>query len=131
MENNLTCTSREAAIAALETIAGILPGGTHRDTLIAVKTWIEEETRPALSAEKSEELQKIVEETFKKSEGEQKGWEWYERGSEVVNGKLVPTEPEDGAELDCRYNAQTKRWEPASTPPIIQKKTDHGNVDEG
>jgi hypothetical protein len=123
----LTCTSREAAIAALETLASTMPMGTQRDTLIAVSKWIDENKPPSLS----DEDRKNIAAFLKRTEGEQKGWEWYERGSEVVNGELVPTEPEDGAEWNCKYKAQTKRWEPTSTPPIIQKKIDPEDVDEG
>ncbi|GHV77163.1 hypothetical protein AGMMS49942_19840 [Spirochaetia bacterium] len=124
--NDLSCTSWEAAIAALETIAGTMPRGTQRETLIAVKTWIQEETPPTLSDEDRENIADFL----KKTEGEEKGWDWYCRGSEVINGELVPTEPDDEAEWNCRYNAQAKRWEPTSTPPIIQQKTDFKTEDE-
>jgi hypothetical protein len=41
MENkNLSCKSRDVAIAVLETLADTMPGGTQRDSLIAVKDWI-------------------------------------------------------------------------------------------
>jgi hypothetical protein len=128
MDNNLTCVSREAAISTLETLIGIMPRGTQRDALSAVKIWIEEETTPNLT---DEETKKKLDSIFKRTNGEEKGWEWYCRGSEIIDGELVPTEPDDGAEWNCRYNAQAKRWEPTSTPPEMIRKTDLGDVDEG
>jgi hypothetical protein len=109
--NDLACTNWAAAISALKKLVGILPRGTHRRIL-------------------SEDEQKNITDFLKKTEGEQKGWNWYERGSEVINGELVPTEPDDGAEWPCRYNAEVKRWEPESKPPIIEKKTDFKTEDE-
>jgi hypothetical protein len=121
MENkNLACNSRGAAISALETLADILPRGTQREALIAVRNWIDKNTTPTRSPE---EQQKWLDNILKKSEGEKKGWEWYERGSEDIGGKLVPTTPEDGTEWTCRYNAKAKRWEPTSLPPPMQKKS--------
>jgi hypothetical protein len=120
MENNdLACASREVAIAALETLASIMPMGTQHDALIAIRNWISENASRRLSDDTSKKLADFL----KKTEGEQKGWDWYERGSTVVDGELVPTEPEDGAEWPCRYNAQAKQWDPKSKPPIVLKKT--------
>jgi hypothetical protein len=126
MENNLACANGEAAIAVLETLIGTMPRGTQRNALIAVKTWIEEQPRLSLSEDERKRIMSI----FEKTPGEQKGWDWYERGSEVINGELVPTIPDDGAEWNCRYNAKAKRWEPTSKPPIIQKISDFKTEEE-
>jgi fructosamine-3-kinase len=105
MENNLVCKTRTAALVAIDTIAGNMYSGTQRDALLAVKMWIEDNTR---SEQNQEEFEAKIAKLFKKTEAEQKGWDWYCRGSKKVNGELVPAEPEDGAEWKCAWNAKKK-----------------------
>jgi hypothetical protein len=41
---DIVCKSKGAAVAALDTIAGSMPNGTQRDTLLAIKDWVNKNT---------------------------------------------------------------------------------------
>jgi hypothetical protein len=60
-DNSIVCTSRAAAFAGLETIANSMARGTQRDSLIAIKDWIEETLPADFSEETRARLQKIFE----------------------------------------------------------------------
>jgi hypothetical protein len=122
MENSsVICRSRETALTALETLAEAMPRGLQKEAITAVRNWIEENTLPTRNAEEIQVLfQKYL---YDKTPAEQKGEDWYWRGSKKINDEFVPTEPEDGAEWKCLYNAKTKRWEPTTMPPWILEKT--------
>ncbi|GHT89391.1 hypothetical protein FACS1894137_18530 [Spirochaetia bacterium] len=70
MENkNLSCKNREVAIAVLETLAGTTPGGTQRDSLIAVKDWIIENFDAYIAPE---EVQKRLDRIYNAAAAESK-----------------------------------------------------------
>jgi hypothetical protein len=114
--SELTCKSREAALATLGTIAESLPSGTQRQALAAVAEWI----RDTVSSESAEERDKILRDIFfSETEGERLGREWWNRGSrKLQSGEWANTEPADGALWKCRWNAKTKQWEPPFPPPL-------------
>ena len=119
------CKSKGVALAALDTIAGTMPRGTQKDVLIAIKKWIDENVNDVYLPE---ELQKKIEKIFRGTEEEQKGRAWIDK--ELEDPAYVPGfphkmihEPEHRAELVCRWNAKTKKWEPVcSWPPVAQKQ---------
>ena len=72
----------------------------------------------------TDEVQKKLEQAFtSETEGHRKGREWWDRGSRKVNDKFIPTEPEDGAEWVCIWNAKHKCWEPPYPPPLVAENT--------
>ncbi|MDR1252747.1 MAG: hypothetical protein LBK62_11385 [Treponema sp.] len=119
-DNSIICKSRAAAFAGLETMASGMPRGTQRDTLIAIKNWMEKNLPPEFDERTRARLREIFEGT-----GEQKkGRAWLERemsdpsyegstegGINHQHHEMIH-EPEDGAELDCFWNAKYKVWEP-------------------
>jgi hypothetical protein len=114
MDSNLVCKKRSSALSTLDTIAGVMPIGTQRDALLAVRNWINKKVQPEDSREElAERLRKI----FEGDEADRLGREWYNRGSEDINGELVPAEPGHGARVYCLWNAESKRWEPENSPP--------------
>jgi hypothetical protein len=132
-DNSIVCKSRAAAFAGLETIADSMPRGIQRDTLIAIRDWIVENMPPSFDEKMIEKIQKI----FEGSEWQQKGRAWLDREMEnpayggSTEGHLhhkhheMIREPEDGAELDCFWNAKYKAWEPIGYCwPDVQHKTD-------
>jgi hypothetical protein len=58
------------------------------------------------------------------------GWDWYCRGSKKIRDEWVYTEPENGAEWTCIWNAEKKEWEPSTLPPWIEPQTETANEDE-
>ncbi|MDR0642077.1 MAG: hypothetical protein LBG07_06430 [Treponema sp.] len=116
---NMLCKNRTMALTALIAIAENTPPGTQRAVLLAVNEWILQNTSEEYSRV---ELDGKFAKLFEKTEAEQKGWDWYCRGSRKVGSEWVSTEPEDGAEWKCVWNAKTKRWEPPYQPPLIEKK---------
>jgi hypothetical protein len=140
----IVCKSKGAATAALETIAGIMPEGTQRDSLLAIKVWIERNTSQEYGSGALEAKLKMI---FEGSEWEKKGKAWLDREMEdprypESGGKLAPdghhrrhkmiNEPEDGAEQDCFWNAGTKAWEPIGYYwPVCLHKTERKLGDEG
>jgi hypothetical protein len=59
----VVCTTKGAALAALDFIASIMPKGMQRDTLIAVKTWIAVSTTEGyINEETLKKLKSIFEE---------------------------------------------------------------------
>jgi hypothetical protein len=105
------CKNRGTALAALDAIAAEL-NGTRQAALTAVKAWIRENVSSDIPRE---ELEKIF---TRETEGRRKGREWWERGSRKVNGAWASSEPEDGAERTCVWNAKNKHWQPPSPPPL-------------
>jgi hypothetical protein len=112
---NFDCKNRDMALTALDTIATSMQG-TQQAAILAVKSWVQK-NMPVVSSQ--EELNKIF---YAKTEPQRKGEAWRNRGSQKVNGEWVSTEPEDGAEWTCVWNAKTKRWEPPFPPPLIMRK---------
>jgi hypothetical protein len=121
MENNLVCKSRGAAIAAIDMMAGDAHNGTQRAALLAVKKWIENNTTNGLTDEVRKKLEEIF---YERTEEQKKGCAWLDREMEdpaykgSTEGYLHHHhhkriyEPEDGAELECFWNAKYKAWEP-------------------
>jgi hypothetical protein len=98
MKTGLACKSREAATAALETIAGHMAPGTQREALDAVRAWIIDTTPPTMpTAEIRERLQKILDGTPE----EQAGRAWVER--EEAHPDYIA--PEEGVEGTPFYHA--------------------------
>jgi hypothetical protein len=140
-DNSIMCKSRAAAFAGLETIASSMPRGTQKDTLTAIKNWMQENLPPEFDEETKKALQKI----FEGSEEHQKGLAWLERETSdpsyegSTEGNLhhrhheMIHEPEDGAELKCFWNAKYKAWEPAECWPNVTHKTNgtSGGVKHG
>ena len=117
MATSFECTSKAIALSALDAIAASMKGA-QRDAVLAVKVWIQENVRQETSPD--EVMQRAWEILGKESEGERKGREWNERGTRKINGEWVSSEPEDGAEWKCVWNAKTKRWEPPYPLPIVE-----------
>jgi hypothetical protein len=132
-DNSIVCKSRAAAFAGLETIADSMPRGTQRDALIAIKTWIEENLSPDFDGKTTERMQKIFEGTAEQKKG--RAWLDREMSDPAYKGSTegylhhkhheMIHEPEDGAELDCFWNAKHKAWEPIGYGwPDVFHKTD-------
>jgi hypothetical protein len=131
---DVICKNKEAAITALDTIAGTMANGTPRDVLLAIKKWVDENVR---DTQLPEEIKAKMASIFKGTEWEQKGDAWIERemkdpayvqgqsvkglGFEHKHHKMIH-EPEHGAELVCFWNAHTKAWEPCHSWPIIARR---------
>ena len=125
------CKSKGAAMAALETIAGVLTG-TQREVLKAITKWIDENVNDTLLPE---EMLARINRIFEGTEAEKAGKRWYEneisnpaytRPKEDKDGHLYHkmfNEPEDGAVRQCFWSAKYKRWEPEEIWPIIQHQT--------
>jgi len=131
-DNGVICTSKAAAITALETIAAYMPRGTQRDALIAIKSWISENTTPDFTEETRARIQKIYDDVF--DDAGQKAIEWQVHGGEPKHGTR--------AEVPFIFNADTKTWElekempPVWTEPnmdilpqVEEKPTDDLSVD--
>ena len=127
------CKSKGAAMAALETIAGVL-SGTQREVLKAITKWIDENvTDLYFPNAMMEKLKKI----FKETEAEQNGREWvtnelhnpaYIHGEKKKDGRVYHkrfNEPKDGAELRCFWSAITKAWEPCEFWPPVSHQQAH------
>lgn len=123
---DIVCRSKGAALSALDIIAENTPMGTQRDTLLAVRRWVNQNSEGAEIPEAAmERLRRI----FKGSEEEKKGRAWIERetgdpghtpgrattSTDEGNCHMLHEtihEPEDGAELKCFWDAGTKAWQP-------------------
>jgi hypothetical protein len=61
--NDAVCKNREAAILIIDTITKAIPVGTQREALVAVRTWIVENTQPydtpATPEERKAKIQEI------------------------------------------------------------------------
>jgi hypothetical protein len=139
-DNNIICKSRAAAFSGLETIAASMPRGTQRDALIAIKNWIEDNSPTDFNEKTIERLQKI----FEGSEEQKKGRAWLERETSdpsyegSTEGNLhhrhheMIHEPEDGAELECFWNAKYKAWEPRryGWPDVTHNTSRHSGEEE-
>jgi hypothetical protein len=111
------CTNKAMALTALDTIAASMKG-TQREAVLAVKAWVQENVPNPLSAETIQKLKDVFE---YETEGERLGREWYNRGSQKLEtGEWVNSEPADGAEWKCVWNAKNKCWKPPFPPPLIQ-----------
>jgi hypothetical protein len=67
---DIVCKSKGAAIAALDTIAGSMPNGTQRDTLLAIKVWVNKNMSDAsfgISEAAKERLDRIFADAKKES----------------------------------------------------------------
>jgi hypothetical protein len=104
MKDEFVCESRATALTALDAITESLPVGAQRQALSAIRTWIEGNTQPMQTWG---ETCARLEEIFRGSPAEQKGQDWHKQ---IIAGET--SEPEDGAEWRCAWNAQTKQWEP-------------------
>jgi hypothetical protein len=120
MANELVCKSKSAALCVLNTMADNMPGGTQRDALIAVKNWMADN----IPADYDSETLKKLAAVFEGTEEQKRGRVWLEHemsdpsyegskeGSLHHRHHKMIHEPEDGAELDCFWNAKYKAWEP-------------------
>jgi hypothetical protein len=124
-ENNFVCKTRTSALTALDTITGHMAAGIQKSALLAVKSWIEDNTQPEQSRE---EINALLAKFFEGDEADKLGRQWYNRGSVETGGKLVPTEPDHGARISCLWNAGTKRWEPECIPPIHLEQSRHDSM---
>jgi hypothetical protein len=104
MKTDLVCKNRASALTALDAIIEGLPVGVQRQALSAVQRWVEENTQPT---QNWDETCKKLDEIFRGSPEEQEGRAWHKR---IIAGET--SEPENGAEWRCAWNAQTKQWEP-------------------
>jgi hypothetical protein len=121
-DNSIICKSRAAAFAGLETMASSMPKGIQKDALTAIKNWLTENVPVPFGPETLQKLRDVFE---SETEGERLGREWWDRGSRKVDGEWVSTEPENGAQWTCVWNAKTKRWEPPYPPPLISRPGDN------
>jgi hypothetical protein len=113
------CKNKAVALTVLDTIAASMKG-TRRTALFAVRKWVDENVPPEPDQETRERIMRI----FEGSEWEQKGRVWLDREMDdpsyegSTEGDIhhkhheMIHEPEDGAELDCFWNAKYKAWEP-------------------
>jgi hypothetical protein len=130
-DNSMICKSRAVAFAGLETIASSMPKGTQRDALLAIKNWMEEN----LPSDFDEKMIKRIKSIFEGTEEQKKGRAWLDRETSdpfyegSTEGNLhhhhheMIHEPEDGAELDCFWNAKYKAWEPCHGWPGVSRQT--------
>ena len=65
------------------------------------------------------ETEARIKKIFEGDEHDRLGREWYARGSRLIDGVLIPSEPAHGARVNCLWNSDTKRWKPECTPPEI------------
>jgi hypothetical protein len=127
VETDFVCKNRTAALSVLDTMAINIPRGTRRAALLAVRAWLEENTFPEHT---QEELEKSFARALAETDGQRKAREWREKGSEKHGDKWTPNaEPEDGAETECCWNAETKRWEPIVSPPWILPRQEYSGED--
>jgi hypothetical protein len=113
------CKNKTIALTVLDTIAASMKG-TQRTALFAVRKWVDKNVPP----EPDQETREMVMRIFEGSEWEQKGRAWLDREMDdpsyegSTDGYLhhkhheMIHEPDDGAELDCFWNANYKTWEP-------------------
>jgi hypothetical protein len=115
--NDFECKSKAMALNCLGAIAES-SRGKQQKALLAVKTWLTENVPAPFGPETLQKLRDVFE---SETEAERLGREWWDRGSRKVNGEWVSTEPENGAEWKCVWNAKIKRWEPPCPPPLISR----------
>ena len=110
MTNNRTaCESRSADMAVLDTIAGILPRGIQRDSILSVMDWITANHAPDFTEEERQRIQSIYDRVF--DEAAQKAVKWQVEGGEPEHGTRV--------EVPFIFNADTKTWElEHEMPPV-------------
>jgi hypothetical protein len=120
------------ALTALDTIAANMEG-TQRAAVLAVRKWVDENVPSEPDQETRERLKRI----FEGSEWEQKGRAWLDQETSdpaykgSTEGYLhhkhheMIHEPEDGAELDCFWNAEYKAWEPMGDgwPDVLHRRS--------
>jgi hypothetical protein len=119
--NDFECKSKAMAINCLTAIAEC-SRNKQQKALLAVKSWLAESIPDPLN---SETLQKMRDIFASETEAERLGREWWDRGSRKVDGEFVSSEPENGAEWKCVWNAKIKRWEPPYSPPLISRPGDN------
>ena len=115
MNSEVICNTKAAAIAVLETIAGIVRG-TQRDALLAVISWIGDHFPRDFDAETQAKIQRIYDENFD------------EAGRKSVTWQVEGGEPEDGcrAMVPFIFNANTKTWELENEmPPVWTEPNPH------
>jgi hypothetical protein len=107
-DDKLECKTGAAAMAALDTMAGVLKG-TQRAALIAVKAWIVENMPKDFDEETRKRINSIYENYFD------------DAGRKAVKWQIQGGEPEHGtrAEVPFLFNAETKEWElEGEMPPV-------------
>ena len=114
MTNNsgIACTTKAAAVASLQIIAGTFSRGTPRDALIAVIAWIEANMAPDFTPETAERIQKIYNEAF--DDAARKGFAWHMEGGEPQSGARV--------EVPFIYDAEAKAWKLEGEMPPTWKE---------
>jgi hypothetical protein len=129
--NNLVCKSKSAALSTLDTIAGNMEAGIQKTAIAAVRDWLVEN----MPKEFGPDIAKRLEAVFEGTEEQQKGRAWLERemSDPVYRGstegnlhhhhRKMLREPENGAELECFWNAKYKAWDPCYGWPDVTHKT--------
>jgi hypothetical protein len=124
--SDLICKSKAAALSALDTIIDNMSAGTEKDAIAAVRRWIAENVAPGLDEETKESLRKIFEGTPEQRAG--RAWLDREMSDPAYRGHGSDHhefihEPEDGAELECHYSTEYKKWIPIGygRPPVLHK----------
>ena len=106
----IVCNSKTAAVTALEIIAGLLPRGTQRETVIAITKWIDENYPKDFDDATKERIRRIYD-RYAGDEHANAAIEWQVHGGEPPHGTR--------AEVPFLFNAETKTWElEGEMPPI-------------
>ena len=112
-EDDIVCKTKGAALAALETITGILSSETQKGTVLAVIKWIEENYPKDFDEETIKRIQSIYDDCM--DEGNQKALLWDIHGEEPPHGTRI--------QVPFLFNADKKTWElEKEMPPVWKPK---------
>ena len=110
----IICRSKSVALSVLEAVAETFPkGGTQRESLLAVKSWLDENASAGYIAGETKELLNRI---FEGDGHDRLAGEWLKRNRKG--------EPAHGARVFCLWNGKTKKWEPEFKPGGRDSKTD-------
>jgi hypothetical protein len=110
-DDKLECKTAAAAMAVLDTIAGVVKG-TQKAALLAVKAWILENIPRDFDEETKKRIQSIYDSCM--DDGNQKALQWDVYGGEPPHGTR--------AEVPYLFNAETKTWELENEMPPVWKE---------